>query len=160
VTVKAGEVAALVRAIRRSFQLLKTVSDDRLLDLELTASLRAILEFIDEHGPHSVPQIASAKFVKRQSVQALVDQLAACGFIEAVANPAHKRSPLFAMTARGETLFGEVRSRDAQLMAEAADWLKSADVAGAVATLDRLEDFLRALAGLARDCPCQTAEAA
>ena len=125
---KARQLGAVVGLIRKNFWLLKKVSDSAIADLGLTASLRAVLEYIHLNGAQTVPQIAAAKHVARQSIQELVDALLEGGLAEAIPNPLHKRSPLIGMTTKGEQLFAVVRSRDGMLLTAAASTISTPDL--------------------------------
>jgi len=52
-------------------------------------------------GPRTVPGAARRLGLARQSVQRVVDELAAAGLLELRANPDHARSPLVAVTVAG-----------------------------------------------------------
>ena len=59
-------------------------------------------------GPQTVPQLARARPVARQHIQRLADECAQAGLIEFIANPAHKRSKLVRLTAKGEATYVEI----------------------------------------------------
>jgi DNA-binding MarR family transcriptional regulator len=64
-----------------------------------------------------VPQLARARSLTRQHVQALVNGLAAQGYVELVENPAHKRSRLVCLTPRGSGLVRRIRRREEGVLA-------------------------------------------
>jgi DNA-binding MarR family transcriptional regulator len=105
-----------------------------------------VLEHLDARGPATVPDMARAKTVTRQHIQQLVDGGLAAGLIEARVNPAHRRSPLIALTPRGAATFAEIRKRERTALAALADELGAdftgRDAAIAVAALDRLTGAL------------------
>jgi DNA-binding MarR family transcriptional regulator len=131
-------VDRLTRAIRACFGRLGALADDLHRDLGLTASQRAVVEFLFETGEHTVPQIARAKRVSRQHIQVLVDTLIPSGLVALRDNPAHKRSPLVTLTARGRRTFEVARAREAVLLAELAGRLDARDLDATLATLDRV----------------------
>lgn len=137
---------AVIDHIRRCFGLLDAVSDRMLAELGLTASTRAILEYIDENGPATVPQIAAAKTVTRQSVQALVDRLSDNGLVALADNPGHRRSRFVVLTEEGARIFAEVRSREARLLDSLARTLDSRGMLAAAAALGGLRQGLAPLA--------------
>lgn len=108
----------VMTSVRQCFWLLAAVSDDMIADLDLTASMRAVLQSLDQFGPQTVPQIARQKAVKRQSIQALVDQLRVRGHVERADNPAHRRSVLIRLTKEGARRFAEIRKREAKELAD------------------------------------------
>lgn len=77
---------------------------------------RGVLEFLLNSGPTSVPDIARSRYVSRQHIQTIADGLVAGGLIVAVANPAHRRSPLFELTAVGRDVITAMHQRERDLM--------------------------------------------
>ncbi len=125
----------LIGEVRKTFRLLAGISDRMLESRGLTASLRAVLEYLAEEGPSPVPKMAEAKSMKRQSVQALVDRLSDRGFVETRANPEHKRSVLIALTADGTAEFQAILAEEADLLKSlSGDW-EEESVAQACGTL-------------------------
>src|SRR5918992_4319216 len=61
--------------------------------------------------PLTVPQIARRMGLTRQSVHATVTRLARDGFVGLAANSDHRRSPLVALTPRGEAAYAELDKR-------------------------------------------------
>lgn len=120
------DVAALrdlIVEVRRTFRALAGLSDRMLEDRGLTASLRAVLEFLTEEGPSPVPKIAGAKAMTRQSMQALVDRLEKLGLVESLPNPEHKRSVLIALTDKGRDLFQAIHEEEGKLLRRISrDW--------------------------------------
>lgn len=135
-------LAQITMSVRRCFWLLAAVSDEMIKDLNVTASLRAVLEHIDQSGPSTVPQIARSKAVKRQSIQALVDQLKERNLVEAVANPNDRRSHLIELTRDGQTLFSEIRRREAGAMSRLLEGLSEIDIAATERGMSSLHDAL------------------
>lgn len=119
----AAQLRVLINEVRKTFRLMAGLSDRMLETRGLTASLRAILEFLAREGPSPVPKMAAAKSMTRQSVQALVDRLEAMGLVETRPNPEHKRSVLIALTGSGEATFREILAQEkALLVLIAEDW--------------------------------------
>jgi DNA-binding MarR family transcriptional regulator len=94
-----------------------------------------------------VPDIARSKSVTRQHIQLLVDELAGSDLVEHKPNPAHLRSPLIALSRKGETLFASMRKREAPLIERLAAGLDARKAAATVQTLTalrrRAEQLLR-----------------
>ena len=59
----------------------------------------------------TVPEIARMRPVARQHIQKLANEMAADGLIEFVDNPAHKRSKLVSLTAKGIATHDEMFGR-------------------------------------------------
>lgn len=55
--------------------------------------------------PPNIPQIAAAMGVTRQGVLKQINLLVDEGLVQALPNPAHKRSPLYALTPTGQTTY-------------------------------------------------------
>jgi DNA-binding MarR family transcriptional regulator len=147
-----GEPTAIDNAAARSYRLLIAEV------YELAGRSRATSEGIARrHGqttarwhvlsvltdrPATVPGIARRLGLARQSVQRVAGDLIAAGWVQAVANPDHQRSPLLQLTARGR----------AQLQAltedSAADRAARLAAAGLTAgQLDGARQVVRALIG-------------
>ncbi|SLN41442.1 MarR family winged helix-turn-helix transcriptional regulator [Oceanibacterium hippocampi] len=111
----AARLDALIREIRGAFNRLKAVAERLHRESGVNASMRAVMEALGD-GPRPVPDIARARGVSRQHIQVNMDALAAAGLVEAQDNPAHRRSPLYALTPAGVRLFGAMRAAEAALL--------------------------------------------
>lgn len=69
----------------------------------------------------SAPDLARARFVTRQHIQALVNALLADELVTLEDNPQHKRSSLIGLTAAGGRVIARMRHRETQLF-ETIDW--------------------------------------
>jgi DNA-binding MarR family transcriptional regulator len=135
-------VEAVTREIRACFARLRALGDALHHDLGITASQRAVLESLFEGGAQTVPQIARAKRVSRQHIQALVDSLVPTRLVTLSDNPKHKRSPLVTLTEHGRKTFAAARAREVAVVSELAAALANDDVAAALATLQHLRAAL------------------
>ncbi len=108
---------------------------------------RALLRDLSRWGPQTVPQLARRRSVSRQRVQALVNPLAEAGYVELLANPAHRRSWLVGLTGRGRELVSRLERREGELLAaiEVAD--PGEDLRRAAAVLRSLRESLESLKG-------------
>jgi DNA-binding MarR family transcriptional regulator len=68
----------------------------------LSGPRRTVLVGLARGGPRTVAQMARDRGQSRQRFQPLVNALMADGLVRAVANPAHRRAPLIALTPKGE----------------------------------------------------------
>lgn len=82
---------------------------------EHSSGHRSLLKSLGAEGPRTVPDMAAARAVSRQHVQKLVDGLKADGLVAAIANPAHRRSVLIALTRRGAAYLREMEEREEAL---------------------------------------------
>jgi DNA-binding MarR family transcriptional regulator len=104
-------------------------------DLDITVPGRAVLEFLERSGPSSVPDIARARDVSRQHIQTIVDSLAGGGLVERASNPAHRRSPLFALTPPGRAIIEQMHDRERKMISDRTAGISRADVVAATEVL-------------------------
>lgn len=141
----AARLYDLIVEVRKCFRALANLGDALHSDVAVTSAMRAILEHLAGEGAQTVPRIAAAKSVSRQSVQQTVDGLVAEGLLEARPNPAHKRSALIALTPRGAEVFATMREREADVLSALAPFFPPGELADAITTLSRLTARVRDL---------------
>ena len=107
----------------------------------LTGAQRAVLEFLDRGGPQTVPDIARQRSVSRQHIQVGVNALAEAGWVEDRTNPAHRRSPLIAITDRGRERLRAAQAVEAQIAAAIEQHFATDELVAAAAVLGELETF-------------------
>ena len=138
VTGKDETLESVFRAVRLCFGNLRVIGDALHADIGITSAMRAVMESLAPDHAATVPEIARSKLVSRQNVQVLVDALAAKRMVETRPNPAHKRSPLVALTPLGRETFDAMRQREAALLAELAGDIPAAALDETLATLTAL----------------------
>ncbi|MEI5103072.1 MarR family transcriptional regulator [Streptomyces sp. PmtG] len=104
----------------------------------LSVGVRAVLDLLRQNGPMTVPQMGRAQALSRQFVQRMVNDAAAGGLVEITANPAHRRSSLIRLTARGEAAITAATAREHALMRRVRGDVTEADVAACVHVLTRM----------------------
>lgn len=109
---KAKNLTAVFREVRTCFNQLKTLAERLHADLAVNPSMRAVMESLADGQPRTVPAIAANKGVSRQHIQTIMNSLLAADLVEASANPAHKRSPHFTLTAQGRSTFATIQARE------------------------------------------------
>lgn len=92
--------------------------------------------------PLTAPLIGEAMGVTRQGAQKQLNLLLEQGLVEARANPAHRRSPLYRLTPRGMALY---RKADSLWAAKAAELAARIPATPARAATRALESMLHAL---------------
>ncbi|HEY9430956.1 MAG TPA: helix-turn-helix domain-containing protein [Blastocatellia bacterium] len=117
------------------FHRLRVVADQIHHRGETTGALRSILRSLYKLGEQTVPQMARARAVSRQHVQALVNQLVAEGLVELTPNPAHKRSPLARLTTLGKKTVDAMNRNEAGLLSKADLQVTDKDLRQAAETL-------------------------
>ena len=127
---------------RRIFQRLKTVSNEMLEDSGINASQRAVLEFLNEHQPQTVPQLARDKAVSRQHIQSVVNDLLERDLVECIENPAHKRSVLIQLTDSGAKLFKTIQKKEFQLLMKMKEIFPEKKLSDAVKLLKDMDEYL------------------
>lgn len=104
----------------------------------------SVLRLLKINGVQTVPQIARYRYVPRQSVQKLANEMLKDGVIEFINNPAHKRSKLLRLTPKGEAVFAEMSNRIAQLSETLAEQEDAGQLQNAVNVIRQLHKQLRA----------------
>lgn len=92
--------------------------------------------------PLSAPQIASAMGVTRQGAQKQLHRMVTEDLLESVPNPAHRRSPLYALTEHGQQVYAELESIQAHWVNQIAEAIPAQDLATAKCVLDTLTERL------------------
>lgn len=90
----------------------------------------------------SVPQLARARPVSRQHIQALVNPLVAEGLVELGENPAHKRSKFVDLTDQGRQLAENMLRRESELLEIIADEFVADDLLDAAGEFRKLREIL------------------
>lgn len=133
-----ADVLALTEAVRRAFTALRRTADAAHAEDRIVASVRAVMQHLAEHGPSTVPEMAEAKAITRQSMQERVNALVARGCVETRPNPAHRRSALVALTGAGAETFARMQAREGALLQGVAAALAPGEARAATETLQRL----------------------
>jgi len=108
-------------------------------DSTISLGMRAVLEYLARNGDETVPNIARARRVSRQRIQALANALLEQGLVRTAANPASKRSPLLTLTGKGKRTISRMRARELRHIGAPLEAQRLAD---ASATLRELRDAL------------------
>ncbi len=133
-----GELRAVVDETIALFHRLRWVAEQIYGAEGRGTARRGILRGLLRYGPQTVPVLAKARSVTRQNVQPVVDALLADGLVELAQNPAHARSRLVRITARGEALVREMDAIDARVLRSAGAGLVASDLETTARTLAAL----------------------
>ncbi|RAI35595.1 MarR family winged helix-turn-helix transcriptional regulator [Rhodoplanes serenus] len=142
--------ALMLETFRLNGRLL--AAGDRLVEpVGLTSARWQVLGAIAMAGrPEPVAHIARDMGLTRQSVQRVVDVMAAEGLVAFADNPHHRRAKLVEMTVRGRAAYDAAIVRHTTWSNALADGLAEADILAALALLravrGRLEDAAAAVA--------------
>jgi len=115
---KEQAVQILVNEVAALYHLLRVVVARIHSDANLTTAARGLLRRLDRIGPQTVPEMARARPVSRQYIQAVVKQLGKRELVQLVPNPAHKRSSLVQLTSKGKRLAEAVARKEKAFLAE------------------------------------------
>lgn len=138
----ASRLYDLVRLIRPAHRRLARSVAAHLDGTGVGLGARAVLELLHGNDPAglSVPDIARRLFLARQQIQLAMDGLERDGLVVRRSNPAHRRSPLFGLTQRGQDVFTAIHARELEVLGGIAGGLASADVAAARTVMQALVD--------------------
>lgn len=139
-----AELRHLVDEVRLSFHAFSEFARDAHGD-RIDPPGRAVLEFLSRNRPSTVPAMARSRGVTRQHIQAIVNALESEGLVEASRNPAHKRSPLFSLTADGHDLIESIGRTEATLLDPLRRSLDAERLTAAAETLAGIRDLLTTL---------------
>ena len=117
--------------------------DHLVAPLGLTSARWQMLGAIALAGqPLTAPQIGEAMGVTRQGAQKQLNLLLDQGLVQAMPNPAHRRSPLYGLTPTGEALYRRVDTLWNSQAARFAETLCAVDAAAAALALEAIEASL------------------
>jgi DNA-binding MarR family transcriptional regulator len=140
---KETKIAQLIWQTRRLFQRLASESNDLLAAYDMTASQRAVLEFLSHNEPETLANIARAHDVSRQHVQQIVNELLDKQLVRTIENPAHKRSFLVQRTDKGGQLFANIKSMENALFTKIARKFTGKDLQTCIDTLKSFNTLLQ-----------------
>ena len=126
---------------RRLFQRLATEFQPVPGGDPLSGAQRAVLEFLDRGGDQTVPEIARQRSVSRQHIQVNVNALIELGWVEDRPNPAHRRSPLIAITPAGRERLRAAQAAEAQMAAAIEQHFATDELLTTARVLAELEQF-------------------
>lgn len=136
---------AVIRAVRPLFKHLLKAVENNLDGTGVTVPMRGMLERLSEAGPQTVPQLARALLIPRQFAQQVANELREGGWVEQVANHAHKRSWLIGLTPEGKAMLQRVLARELATIRDAAKGLAADDLEACLRVLVHLTDAFSTL---------------
>jgi DNA-binding MarR family transcriptional regulator len=140
----ADAVETLIWETRRLFRAAAAASDQALEPLDLTASDRALLEFLArEKGAISLAELARKRSVSRQHIHQSLARLKDPRLIEKTADPRDARSMLLRLTKEGRARWQQIRAVDRAILRRVGRQIDPAAVRAATRTLRRLREILQ-----------------
>lgn len=109
-------VMQVVNGVRSLFHELKAVVRELHGGSPLAGGRRGVLVDLLEDGDQTVPELARRRPVSRQHIQVLVNALGKDGLVIAQPNPAHRRSKLISLTAKGRRTITAMLERETSLL--------------------------------------------
>ena len=103
---------------------------------------RRLLRALQRYGPRTVPALARARSLRRQTIQPVVDALAAEGLVELIDNPDHATSRLVRITAKGEHIVAHLDRTDRGLLSAIGARIPRADIVTTARTLRLFRTYL------------------
>lgn len=91
--------------------------------------------------PPTIPQISALIGMTRQGVLKQINQLVQDCLIKPLPNPTHKRSPLYALTKKGRTVYDELEERWQARSREIGEGFAGADLDAALRVISDLSRF-------------------
>lgn len=117
---KPGQTVELARLFEETVALYHRLSADASMIHRfgaMSGPRRTVLIALAQTGSQTVAHLARARAQSRQRFQPLVNELIADGLIAAHSNPMHTRSPLMALTSRGQKTVKQILETEAALRA-------------------------------------------
>jgi DNA-binding MarR family transcriptional regulator len=144
-------VLGFIDEIPAAFFRLSALTETLHADLGVAGAHRTVLKWLFLDGEQTAPDLARRKLVTRQAIQPILDDLAARGLIETVANPRHRRSSLYRLTAQGIEACVVIQKREVEEIGRLAPEADQAVFETALAAIRRLNEALSQRLEAARD---------
>ncbi|MFO0565664.1 MAG: MarR family transcriptional regulator [Polyangiaceae bacterium] len=142
-----GELRAIVDESIGLFHRLRWVAEQIYGEGGRSTARRGVLRGLARYGAQTVPELARARSLRRQSVQEVVDSLVADGLARRLDNPEHARSKRVQITAKGTQLVERMDRVDERVLATIEPGLSRTDLAVTARTIriirERFEASLR-----------------
>jgi DNA-binding MarR family transcriptional regulator len=137
-------ITQLTLAVFRLNGLLLRWGDEHVYPLGLTSARWQMLGALAlSESPLTVPQLGEAMGVTRQGALKQINLLLDQGLVEAHANPAHRRSPLFSLTPQGLALYQQADDIWSAKAAELAAHIPPDQLHATLKTIDLLQSDLQ-----------------
>jgi MarR family transcriptional regulator for hemolysin len=148
-TIMPAALESLIWETRRLFRALSVAADHLLEPLGISASDRALIEFLArETEPISLAELARKRSVSRQHIHQSLARLRNPAWIEKTTDPNDARSLQLRLTDEGHRLWGEIRAIDKAFLRRLA---RQVDIAGAQQAANFLHRVRNAVEGYDHD---------
>jgi DNA-binding MarR family transcriptional regulator len=129
-----AEASALFHRMRHDIECLHAQG-------QVSSGRRSVMRGLAKLGRQTVPEMARARPVARQYMQRIVNELTDDGLVESVENPAHKRSSLIQLTAKGKRQLDEMTAREQELLSGLQVKATKEELMQAAETLRRIREL-------------------
>jgi DNA-binding MarR family transcriptional regulator len=130
----------VLELLPNAFHRVGTAGDILHAPIGLGSGMRGLLLSLEYAGPTSVSKLAAMRPVSRQFVQRLVDELLVGGWVEAIANPQHKRSPLIRLTVKGSGAIAAMQAAEEPYLIALGEGLDPDDLSAAARILSAIAE--------------------
>lgn len=139
------ELTELFDEIRLTYNLLAQLTDNLHTEEGVTVGMRAVMEFLQKNGPHTVPEIARARGVTRQRIQILANELIDTDLVTVETNPAHKRSSKLSLSETGTKTMARLTKKEASLLNRQTWPERTKDIASATRVIRGIRGVIETL---------------
>jgi DNA-binding MarR family transcriptional regulator len=137
-------VESLIWETRRLFRVVAEAADEALQPLHITASERALIEFLArESGPISVADLARKRSVSRQHIHQSLERLRNPKWIDRRQHPNDARSVMLRLTEEGRSLWKQIRAADRTILRRIARHIDPAKAQAAAKALREIREALQ-----------------
>ena len=99
---------------------------------------RRVMKILEKEIVATVPRVALALGISRQSVQKTVNTLIIDGYVRNTDNPMHKRSKLLELTEAGQQALALARENEAKIIEQVLPDLDAGDASQAAVLLEKI----------------------
>jgi DNA-binding MarR family transcriptional regulator len=135
------ELEELLNEVRLLFHHAQLAGEELHAGESVTMGMRGVMELV-KSLPMTVPEIARARFVSRQHIQGLVNDLIQQQLVVLKDNPAHRRSGLVTLTTAGEQLVTRMKKRERRYLDAIRTEASASDILRATKTLRRVREAM------------------
>ncbi len=137
---RANTLYEIIRYIRPLHRYLVEAVSIELEGTGVTVPMRAVLEYLNENGERTVPNIARSLMLKKQYIQDIVNDLLDEELVERIENPAHRRSWLIGITPHGTGKINAIRRREQVNLVKVGADLKMDEIKTCLRVMAHLHD--------------------
>lgn len=131
-------LGAVLALLRPAYHAVYRAVEGNLAGTDVSAPMRGLLGLLTDGQSRTAPQISRELRIPRQFALRLIDSLAEMDLVRRHPNPAHRRSPLVALTAPGRELTDRILAREWEAVRPVTRDFTAAELATAARVLDRL----------------------